>query len=46
MIEGTDLYVCTEEEFNVATLPIALLDVRYADTIGEIADMIYSLNRR
>ncbi len=43
--EGTTLYVCDEEEFMYATMPIALLDVRYDGTIKAIEEKIYALNR-
>lgn len=45
ILEGDDFYVCTEEEYYYAIMPIALLNVRYDDTIKAIADKIYDLKR-
>lgn len=46
ILEGSDIYVCTEQEYSYSTNPITIIDVSYDDTIGGIASKIYNLFKK
>lgn len=45
ILEGFELYDCTELEYTNTSYDICLMDIEFENTVQGIADMVYALNR-